>query len=323
VHKAPMKPRISPTRMLERQAEETAARVVRTAGRLPVSDERSGSTGENHRDSLENSQPRHHLFPTRGVDLATGLRGIFEPLFGFDFSGVRVHTDAASAERVRTMDAVAFTVGRDIAFGAGTYDTSSAPGCKLLAHELAHVVQQAKGDIGPEVQRAPIVGGPAPIASPAELEDLKKVLWDLVRELDDKTLRNVYGRHTIAIGLVEDEEGTFLVYTQNSNKTSPAIRAVAERLGITRWEATPRAGGRGVAGAPNYAEQLLIEAAEATAKRLLPSRRGARSRQLRSTFPGHAHRQWQPRRRPQSQRPRPPVRRQPPPSRLKTRESLA
>jgi outer membrane protein OmpA-like peptidoglycan-associated protein len=75
--------------------------------------------------------------------LDTATRSLFESRFGHDFSGVRVHTDARAAESARAVGALAYTVGRNIAFGAGQYAPASSVGRALLAHELTHVVQQA------------------------------------------------------------------------------------------------------------------------------------------------------------------------------------
>jgi hypothetical protein len=68
-----------------------------------------------------------------------------EPRFGHDFSRVRVHTDARVAESARAVNALAYTVGRDVVFGPGHYRPSSLGGRKLLAHELTHVLQQGAG----------------------------------------------------------------------------------------------------------------------------------------------------------------------------------
>jgi hypothetical protein len=65
-----------------------------------------------------------------------------EPRFGPDFSGVRVHTDAKAAESVRAVNALAYTVGQHVVFGAGQYVPDTDAGKKLMAHELVHVVQQ-------------------------------------------------------------------------------------------------------------------------------------------------------------------------------------
>jgi hypothetical protein len=79
--------------------------------------------------------------PGQALDRET--RAFFEPRFGHDFSSVRVHTDAQAAESARAVEASAYTVGRDIVFGAGRYRPGTAGGNRLLAHELTHVVQQA------------------------------------------------------------------------------------------------------------------------------------------------------------------------------------
>jgi outer membrane protein OmpA-like peptidoglycan-associated protein len=65
-----------------------------------------------------------------------------EARFGHDFSRVRVHTDPTAARSARAVHALAYTVGSDIAFDAGRYAPDTGAGRRLLAHELAHVVQQ-------------------------------------------------------------------------------------------------------------------------------------------------------------------------------------
>lgn len=77
-----------------------------------------------------------------GVALDADVRASFESRFGFDFSHVRVHTDSRSAESAKAIDASAYTVGRDVFFGAGQYAPASDAGQQLIAHELAHVAQQ-------------------------------------------------------------------------------------------------------------------------------------------------------------------------------------
>jgi hypothetical protein len=76
-----------------------------------------------------------------GQSLDPATRAFMEPRFGQEFSGVRVHTDAKAAEAARAVDARAFTMGRDVVFGEGNYAPQSVSGRQLLAHELAHVVQ--------------------------------------------------------------------------------------------------------------------------------------------------------------------------------------
>jgi len=79
-----------------------------------------------------------------------------EPRFGHDFSKVRVHTDTKAAKSARAVNALAYTVGRNVVFGIGQYAPGTAAGQKLLTHELAHVMQQnnqsvlqSKLEIGP------------------------------------------------------------------------------------------------------------------------------------------------------------------------------
>jgi Domain of unknown function (DUF4157) len=87
----------------------------------------------------------HEVVRSPGQPLDAGTRAFFEPRFGHDFSKVRVHADAKAAESARSVNALAYTVGSEIAFGAGRYAPEGLTGHKLLAHELAHVVQQRAG----------------------------------------------------------------------------------------------------------------------------------------------------------------------------------
>jgi hypothetical protein len=77
-----------------------------------------------------------------------------ESYFGHDFRLVRVHTDARSAESAQAVNALAYTVGQDVVFGAGQYTPDTGQGQQLIAHELAHVVEQSAHSSGvPQLQR--------------------------------------------------------------------------------------------------------------------------------------------------------------------------
>ncbi|ANZ28478.1 hypothetical protein A4U64_26670 (plasmid) [Rhodococcus sp. WB1] len=78
-----------------------------------------------------------------GVALDPGVRRLMESRFSHDFGGVRVHTDAAAASSAKEVGATAYTRGHDVVFAAGRYSPQSVEGVRLLAHELAHVIQQA------------------------------------------------------------------------------------------------------------------------------------------------------------------------------------
>lgn len=84
----------------------------------------------------------------RGVALPDATRGMFERRLGQDFSRVRIHADTAANTAAGQVAARAFTAGRHIVFAAGQYAPHAAAGRHLLAHELAHVVQQSASPVG-------------------------------------------------------------------------------------------------------------------------------------------------------------------------------
>jgi hypothetical protein len=82
-----------------------------------------------------------------GAALPAALQGKFEQSLGADLGDVRVHTGEASQDAAAAVGAKAYTVGNDIHFGEGQYDPASAGGEELLAHEVAHTVQQSSGAV--------------------------------------------------------------------------------------------------------------------------------------------------------------------------------
>lgn len=87
-----------------------------------------------------------------GHPLDPGTREFFENRFGYQFGSVRVHTDDRAAESAWAVNALAYTVGRDVVFGAGKYTPSTQAGKQLLAHELTHVIQQSSTQGVPPAQ---------------------------------------------------------------------------------------------------------------------------------------------------------------------------
>ncbi len=77
-----------------------------------------------------------------GTPFQGPIRASMESRFGRSFNGLRIHTGTAATNLARSLDAVAFTVGRDMVFADGRYAPGTAPGNRLLAHELTHVAQQ-------------------------------------------------------------------------------------------------------------------------------------------------------------------------------------
>lgn len=89
-----------------------------------------------------------------GEAIPSQVRSSFESAMGQDFSGVRVHTGTTATKLSNDLNARAFTVGRDIAFGAGEYKPGTPVGDALIAHELAHVAQQGGGAAGEVAQKS-------------------------------------------------------------------------------------------------------------------------------------------------------------------------
>ena len=121
----------------------------------------SCAENEVQRSPLSGSRPQHvaprevhDVLRSPGAPLDRGVRSTMERAFGRDFSGVRVHADGAAAESAASVGARAYTVGNHIAFNKGMYTPSTAAGRHLLAHELAHTVQQrgAPADVAPSLE---------------------------------------------------------------------------------------------------------------------------------------------------------------------------
>jgi len=126
-------------RQVEPEEEEEELQAKATSGRI----------------SEVNSNLELHIqsFKGGGQSLSENDRAFFEPRFGRDFSQVRVHTGTQAAEAARAVNARAFTVGHDVVFGQGKYNSETSGGKRLLSHELAHVVQQSKASGTLLVQR--------------------------------------------------------------------------------------------------------------------------------------------------------------------------
>lgn len=152
-----------PVDELEREADRVADAVVRvptpTAGPPEVTRSTSpvlrtkcaGCEEEELRREASGDGPVvappqvHDVLAAPGRPLDPRTRSFFEPRFGADFSGVRVHDDPAASAAAEAVRARAYAVGDSIVFAAGEYAPDTDAGRRLLAHELAHVVQEAGG----------------------------------------------------------------------------------------------------------------------------------------------------------------------------------
>jgi len=105
---------------------------------------RRASTGQAQLSEV--SPVVHDALCSPGQPLDAKTLSFMEPRFGYDFSKVRVHSDEKAAESARTLNTLAYTVGRDVVFGTRQYAPETGAGQRLLAHELMHVVQQRHGE---------------------------------------------------------------------------------------------------------------------------------------------------------------------------------
>lgn len=128
----------------------------------------------------------HEVIAARGQPLDPATRGFMEQRFGYDFSRVRVHSDAASAKSARDVNAYAYTVGHNIVFGTGRLVPETHEGRRLIAHELTHVVQQSNHSL----RRTPILQKWSVGHLPTRADLLNKP--DLLRNLPIKELFSIY-----------------------------------------------------------------------------------------------------------------------------------
>ncbi len=170
LHQAGIHPKLAisqPDDPEERQADQVADRIMRMHSGAPISSPCSCSEGEEMCEECKAKKGEAVARKAEGSAIARGphlaaaaiqrssgraldgaTRAFFEPRFGRDFSGVRVHTDAAGAESARSISAHAYTLGSDIVFATGRYEPGTGKGRQLLAHELAHTIQQTSSAAG-------------------------------------------------------------------------------------------------------------------------------------------------------------------------------
>ena len=182
------------------------------------------------------------VFRSPGHPLDTATRAFMEPRFGHDFSGVRVHSNPIAEQAARQINARAYTVGQSIAFGSGQFAPSTHDGRRLLAHELAHVVQQHGGNVADTVQcqQAP-PATPATPATPAPpvcpvtpipiitdadalaMEGGARVIWN-------NTAAGLQAAANNLVGLIEAAGGTAIITSAHRPQAyQDHLRAVWDR----------------------------------------------------------------------------------------------
>ena len=139
----------------EQDADRAADQVTRGSNGLRDGSVKVRRQAESPGASVTQAPPIvHRVLGSAGRPLDHDVRGFMEPKFGLDLSRVRIHVHDEAARSARAIGARAYTVGSDIVFGAGEYAPNTATGAHLLAHELAHVVQEGDRPSPPVVRRA-------------------------------------------------------------------------------------------------------------------------------------------------------------------------
>lgn len=163
----------TPTDRVERDAERMARDVLhRPTG---VSPQREGQGRGEMATTSDLLMPM-----TSGQPLPPSTRMFFEPRFGVDLSRVRIFSDTRSARQAASINAQAFTTGDRIVFDHGSYAPETATGRALLAHELAHVVQQRTSQApSNRIDRSP---QETPEVSQAEVQRLAEEMNHLAKK---------------------------------------------------------------------------------------------------------------------------------------------
>ncbi|PSQ15379.1 hypothetical protein BRD00_13830 [Halobacteriales archaeon QS_8_69_26] len=130
-----------------------------------------------------------------GGGLVPSVQGEMEPKLGADVSDVRVHTGPRANKAAEAIDARAFTVGNHVAFNSGAYDPSSPEGKHTIAHELAHVRQQADRTRR-MVQRAQ-QGGDVEVSDPSDPHEKEA----------ERVAREVVAGGSVTVDRLEDGPG--------------------------------------------------------------------------------------------------------------------
>ena len=89
----------------------------------------------------------------KGQPLSPSANNFFSSRMGYDFSSVKVHSDKEAGDSAKGINAKAYTIGNNVVFNEGQYNTASGEGKRLMAHELTHVMQQ--GGVDKQIKRAP------------------------------------------------------------------------------------------------------------------------------------------------------------------------
>ncbi|MDQ3775218.1 MAG: DUF4157 domain-containing protein [Pseudomonadota bacterium] len=165
----------------------------------------------------------HESLSSPGQPLDAETRAYFEPRFGSDFSEVRVHTDSRAVESARAVNALAYTVGRDVVIRDEKVSPVSPASRRLLAHELTHVIQQG----GAATTRGPVV-------SLANMGSTRPGVPRLYRTPDDRTTESESGYELEGSLSLSFQGGGSIVARYHTEQETPSAGIPFHWLALTQ-----------------------------------------------------------------------------------------
>jgi hypothetical protein len=164
-----------------------------------------------------------------GAPLDARTRGLMESRLGTGLGHVRVHTDARASESADAVNSVAYTVGRSIVFGAGHYAPRDQAGQRLLAHELAHTVQQGRSG-------TPFTGQRLRLGPPASKAEGEAEMIEARRPTGERVAGGELHSHAAPVVQRKIKTNAYLIEDVNEESFTPGIeRKVDELAERRRW----------------------------------------------------------------------------------------
>jgi hypothetical protein len=203
--------------------------------RLDQSDEKRGLSPTSQRGPVAASALVSDVVASPGQHLDAATRAFMEPRFGRDLSHVRVHTGSRAAESAKAVQAKAYTVGQDVVFGQGQFAPWTYAGRELLAHEVAHTMQQRSASGSPPVDDAHSLyensarAAARSIASGERLQqDLPASGVGLARQPNDEERARLIAEAEAALAAMEaEEEETAQEEAKDEAARQQAIESIA------------------------------------------------------------------------------------------------
>lgn len=165
-----------------------------------------------------------------GRALPEPTRSFFEHRMGHDFADIRVHTDTMADQLAGSMQAKAFTYGHHIVFAKGQYAQNTAESQRLLAHELAHTIQQGAASPLSDATSTTAALGESSLVRRPDAPELLRACIDLV-PLPPMSCQ-------IALS-TPDNSAPFVEFAQDSSVLTPAARATLQAIAAA-WNAGSR-----------------------------------------------------------------------------------